>query len=144
MRLKTHAVSFQGLKPGDESRTTGRGYANDVMLKSYVIMPALCSIHKTMHNVRYNALLIYAGLCTSNHIEDRETHIHMYVHTYTHVRNHTLTSIHASVHVHMHTCRYIRRWTHTQHAHNARTHTCAHTQTLTSKYKRTHVYTHGN
>ena len=31
------------------------------MLKSYVIMPALCSIHKTMHNARYNACLICAG-----------------------------------------------------------------------------------
>ena len=32
------------------------------MLKSYVIMPALCSILKTMHNARYNARLICAGL----------------------------------------------------------------------------------
>ena len=32
------------------------------MLKSYVIMPALCSVHKTMHNARYNARLICAGL----------------------------------------------------------------------------------
>ena len=34
------------------------------MLKSYVIMPALCSIHKTMHNARYNARLTCAGLVT--------------------------------------------------------------------------------
>ena len=32
------------------------------MLKSYLIMPALCSILKTMHNARYNARLICAGL----------------------------------------------------------------------------------
>ena len=32
------------------------------MLKCYVIMLALCSIHKTMHNARYNARLICAGL----------------------------------------------------------------------------------
>ena len=38
------------------------------MLKSYVIMPALCSILKTMHNACYNARLICAGLIAHNSV----------------------------------------------------------------------------